>query len=172
MNEQWKDIPGYEGRYQVSDLGRVRSLDHYVRLVTRQAGETRRLAPGKILRPGRSGPFGHVTVALGKGNSRPVHSLVALAFIGPRPDGHDVAHLNGDGGDNRLENLAYATRSDNNKHMVHHGRRQLSVTQVRAIREKAARGFAYGEKAALARQLGVSQSFFGDVVSGKSYGHV
>lgn len=172
MIERWKDIPGYEGRYQVSDHGRVRSVDRYVRLVTLQAGETKRLARGKILRPGRSGPFGHVTVALGKGNSQCVHSLVALAFIGPRPKDQDVAHLNGDGGDNRLANLAYASRRENNLHMAGHGRLRLSVEQVRAIRRRSARGFAFGEKATLARELGISQSLLCDVLKGRVYAHV
>lgn len=172
MSEIWKDIPGYEGRYQVSDLGRVRSVDRYVRLVTVQAGETQRLARGKILRPGRSGPFGHVTVALGKGNSQTVHSLVARAFLGPRPEGHDVAHLDGEGGNNHVGNLAYVTRSENNRHMVYHGRLRLSVEQVRALRDRAAKGFRFGEKASVARELGVSQSFLGDVLKGRAYSHV
>lgn len=170
--EIWKDIPGYEGRYQASDAGRVRSVDRHVRLVTPQAGETRRLALGKVLKPGKSGPYGHRTVALGRGNSQSVHALVALAFLGPRPSGYDVAHLNGDGSDNRLANLAYVTRRENNLHMAGHGRLRLSVEQVHSIRRQAAQGFLFGEKAALARRLQISQSFLGDVINGRVYAHV
>lgn len=110
--EIWKDIPGHEGRYQVSDLGNVRSVDHRVRLVTRQAGETTRRVPGKLLRPGPS-RSGHLSVAIGKGNSRMVHQLVMLAFVGPCPARHEVLHLNHNPADNRLVNLRYGTRSEN-----------------------------------------------------------
>jgi hypothetical protein len=109
--EQWKDVPGYEGRYQVSDLGRVRSLDHRVRLVCHGV-ETTRLSPGRLLKPGRS-RSGHVSVAIGKGNSRLVHQLVLEAFVGPRPKGAESLHLNHDPKDNRLSNLRYGTRSEN-----------------------------------------------------------
>lgn len=73
-----------------------------------------RIAKGKVLRPGRNGSD-HVTVALGKGNSRQVHQLVIEAFIGPRPAGCEVLHLNHCPDDNRLENLRYGTRSENMK---------------------------------------------------------
>ena len=111
--EIWKNIPGYEGRYQVSNLGAVRSLDHPVRVVARGT-EATRLSPGKLLRPGKMNS-GHVTVALGKGNSRCVHQLVLEAFVGPRPKGHEVLHLNHNPSDNRLANLKYGTRSENMK---------------------------------------------------------
>lgn len=109
--ENWKDIPGFEGRYQVSDLGRVRSLDHRVRVVCKGV-DTTRLSPGRILRPGRT-KSGHVSVAIGRGNSRLVHQLVLEAFVGPRPDGYDTLHLNHRPDDNRLINLRYGTRSEN-----------------------------------------------------------
>ncbi len=111
--ENWKDILGFEGRYQVSDLGRVRSLDRYVRLVAKGV-ETSRLAKGKILRPGKM-KSGHVSVALGKGNSCLVHKLVMEVFKGPCPKGCEVLHLNHVPNDNRLENLKYGTRSENLK---------------------------------------------------------
>lgn len=82
--EIWKAIPGYEGKYEVSDLGRVRSLTRRVRVVPHGI-ETTRIVQGRILRPGKV-KDGHVTVAVGKGNSRPVHQLVLEAFVGPRPE--------------------------------------------------------------------------------------
>ena len=82
--EQWRDIPGFEGRYQVSDQGRVRSVDRYVRLVAHGV-ETRRLARGKVLAPA-PGTHGYPSVVLGRdGGTRAVHRLVALAFLGPPP---------------------------------------------------------------------------------------
>lgn len=111
--ENWKDIPGYEGRYQVSDLGNVRSVDRYVRLATNN-GATQRLAKGRLLRPGAR-PSGHTTVALGKRNSVGVHQLVLLAFVGPCPAGHEVLHDDHKPANNVLTNLRYGTRSENLK---------------------------------------------------------
>ena len=104
--ETWKAIPGYEGLYEVSDQGRVRSF--------------RRVANGQLLRPGRM-PQGHLSVALGRGNSQCVHKLVLLAFVGPAPDKHECCHNNGNPADNRLENLRWGTRSENIKDAVRHG---------------------------------------------------
>ena len=109
--EIWKDLPGQEGRYQVSNTGNVRSTDRPVRVVCHGV-DTVRIAKGKLLRPGRN-KSGHVTVAIGKGNSRQVHQLVLEAFVGPRPAGCEVLHLNHNPADNRLENLRYGTRSKN-----------------------------------------------------------
>jgi hypothetical protein len=129
MLEHWKDIPGYEGRYQVSDLGRVRSVDRLVEFprylrdgAWRSASLRKR--KGVLLRPGpmRSG---HLTVALGRGNSRQVHQLVLLAFVGPCPEGHEVLHLDHDPKNNRLDNLKYGTRSENIKMDYAAGRRQV-----------------------------------------------
>ena len=113
MIEKWKAVPGYEGRYEVSDQGRVRSLDNYV--ACGFEGKGQRLVKGCILKPGGNAKTGHVTVAIGKGNSKPVHQLVMLAFVGPPPAGHEVLHQNHVADDNRLSNLKYGTRSENLK---------------------------------------------------------
>ena len=106
MVEIWKAIPGYEGLYEVSDQGNVRTF--------------RRGANGRLLKPGRM-PQGHLSVALGRGNSQCVHKLVLLAFVGPAPDRHECCHNNGNPADNRLENLRWGTRSDNIRDAVRHG---------------------------------------------------
>jgi hypothetical protein len=111
--EEWRDIPGFEGRYQVSDLGRVRSLDHRVRLVAKGV-ETTRLSPSRVLRPAPH-KSGHLMVMLGRKNNKDVHVLVARAFIGDPPPGHEVMHANHTPSDNRLSNLSYGTRSENLK---------------------------------------------------------
>jgi len=114
QNEVWKPVVGHETAYEVSDHGRVRSLERRVRLVTKQAGETTRRVSPRLLRPGPS-RSGHVSVAIGKGNSRLVHQLVMEAFVGPPPEKHEVLHLNHTPSDNRLVNLKYGTRSENIK---------------------------------------------------------
>lgn len=115
-HEQWRPVVGYESSYEVSDMGRVRSLD---RTVTFPDGR-RRTARGRLLKPGHV-PRGHRYVNLGRGNSQYVHQLVAAAFLGPRPDGHEVCHNNGDPTDNRAPNLRYDTRQANYMDMFVHG---------------------------------------------------
>lgn len=129
--EEWRDVPGFEGRYQVSDLGRVRSLPNRVRLVVHSGTVCTRLSPGRLLRPGRT-KSGHVTVAIGKGNSRLVHQLVLEAFVGPCPEGHEVLHGNHTPADNRLLNLRYGTRGENIKMDYEAGKRPTPVWLVGA----------------------------------------
>jgi hypothetical protein len=88
--EQWRDIPGFEGAYQVSDQGSVRSLDRHVLSTD---GRTI-LYKGRSLRPAPR-PSGHLTVSFA-GRSHTVHTLVLKAFIGPPVAGMEVRHLDGD----------------------------------------------------------------------------
>jgi len=161
--EIWKDIPGHEGQYQVSDMGNVRSLD---RRVKGPYGSTR-LAKGVALQSSPS-QHGYPVVNIGR---RPqfVHALVAQAFIGDRPKKFDVCHINGDRLDNRLSNLVYASRSDNNRHITDHGRRKLQSDQVLEIRSKTWR---HGEKAELERSLGIAHGTIGHILRGRLYAHV
>lgn len=110
--ETWKDIPGYEGRYQASDLGRVRSVDHYV--VCGFQGKGQRLVRGRVLKDGPC-TSGHRCVVLGKGNTQSVHTVVMLAFRGPPPPRHEVLHRDHTPWNNALGNLKYGTRSENLK---------------------------------------------------------
>lgn len=108
--EEWRPVIGFEGHYEVSNRGRVR-------------GMRRKGCHGKPL-IGCSVGTGYLAVWLSRcGKARPfqISHLVAAAFIGPRPNGQDVAHNNGDKRDNRASNLRYATRSDNNRDKRNHG---------------------------------------------------
>jgi len=96
--ELWSDIPGYTLAYQISSLGRVWSPGRY--------------GKGKFLKPGVASN-GYPTVALGRGNTRTLHSLVANAFLGPTPDGQEVRHKSGDRLDPSLDNLEFGTRTEN-----------------------------------------------------------
>jgi hypothetical protein len=118
MTERWLPVVGYEGFYEVSDQGRVQSLD---RLVEKGSGPF--VQRGRVLRPGTTKP-GHQLVVLSvkkAKSSRLVHRLVMEAFVGPRPDGMECCHTNGNPADNRLENLRWDTRSSNLYDMVRHG---------------------------------------------------
>lgn len=107
MNEEiWADIPQYEGKYQASDLGNVRSLNY------RHTGEA------KVMKP-RLTRDGYLRVHLyknGKGKCVNIHSLVVTAFKGPIPPGMQVNHINEDKCDNRLENLEVVTPKQNMNH--------------------------------------------------------
>ena len=116
--EQWRDIPGHPG-HQVSNHGRVRSLD---RTITRSDGQARRLK-GRAMRATLN-QHGYPFVDLrnqGKRRVRKVHSLVAEAFIGPRPDSMDVCHNDGNPANNHVDNLRYGTHSENMLDKVRHG---------------------------------------------------
>jgi len=108
--EQWRDVVGYEGWYQVSDLGKVRSVD---RVVRGARGEPKTLT-GKVLKPAANSASDHLGVALCKeGNQRTVciHQLVMAAWIGPRPKGLEVLHGPNGVEDNSVGNLSYGTHS-------------------------------------------------------------
>ena len=118
MNEMWKPIPGYEGLYEVSDHGTVRSLDRQL-----PWNGTSRFFSGRILSPVAT-DFGHLVVGLykdGKSSHARVHRLVMLAFVGLCPEGEEVCHYDGDPANNRLSNLRYDTRSGNFLDSVRHG---------------------------------------------------
>jgi hypothetical protein len=111
--ERWLPLPGYEGFYEVSDLGRVRS-------------HRRRGSSGRLKRFYMDPKDGYACLVLyarnEPGRRARVHVLVAQAFLGPRPDGYFVCHRDGDPANNRLENLYYGTPSDNVRDTMRHGR--------------------------------------------------
>jgi hypothetical protein len=130
--EEWRPIPGYDGGYEVSSDGQVRST-------------TRGRYPGRVLRPHNDGK-GYMRVNLSIGGARSqvaVHTLVLFAFHGPRPSGGTASHLNGDPTDNRAANLLWESWSANHARKREHGTAlvgeqnhmaRLTDDQVRAIR--------------------------------------
>lgn len=118
--EVWKPVLGYEESYEVSDRGRVRSVD---RVKVDTTGRTY-FFQGCVLRPAPK-RSGHLTVALCSGGQRgrsyDVHRLVLDAFVGPREVGEEARHLNDDPSDNRLANLAWGSRSENGFDRVRNG---------------------------------------------------
>lgn len=114
-NEVWLPVSGYEGLYEVSDLGRIRSLD---RVVVDKSGKRTRKFKGKIL-TNVCANTGYHLVSLHKNNKRverrQVHRLVAETFL-PNPECNSmyVDHRNGVRTDNRVENLRWVYPSENN----------------------------------------------------------
>lgn len=122
LPELWRPIPGYEGTYEVSTLGRVRS---------RPRERTR----GGILKtpPGTSGYPEVRLYADGVGRTRRIHVLVCLAFLGPCPAGLEVRHLDDDKTNPTLPNLLYGTRSENVLDRVRLGTHNMA-TKTRCVR--------------------------------------
>jgi len=110
-SEVWKAIPGFEGEYEASDRGRIRSLDRYASRTSMCGVPYVVFVKGRILVQTKY-PSGHVYVGLVREKVR-VHALIAETFIGPRPERMEVRHLNGQPDDNRLCNLEYGTPSRN-----------------------------------------------------------
>lgn len=113
----WRPVVGYESSYEVSDRGRVRSVD---RIVHCKDGRTLRYA-GRVLKPQLSGQ-GRLRVTLARSQPIPVHKLVLEAFIGPRPEGTECCrHLDDNPLNNTLTNLTWGTYGENSRDMVRNG---------------------------------------------------
>jgi hypothetical protein len=166
--EIWKDIPGYEGKYQASNEGRIRSIDRRVRI----AHGATRLMQGRILKPAGNRYNPHLYVTLGhKAAGTPVHQLIATTFLGPRPEGMDVRHLDGDARNNRADNLAYGTRTDNILDVYRIGRawRKLTAEQALDIYKR----LQAGEKGRdLAREYGVREGTISAIKKGRTFSWV
>ena len=178
--EVWKDVIGWEGLYQVSDMGRVKRIDSISGPKTE-----------KYLRDKK--PRGYALVTLKQGGtikSKSIHSLVADAFIGPRPAGYEINHINGVKDDNRLSNLEYVTPKDNIAHARdvlgyrygYHSRPKKEITPIaivpmpgRKLSSEAAaqiralyknRQFTQTEIGAM---FGVSHVIIGRIIRGKAW---
>lgn len=111
--EIWKPIKGYEGYYEVSSIGNVRSLDREIK-INNKIWKLK----GKLLKK-RIESHGYLAVVLFIGsnrNSQKIHRLVASAFIDNPDNKKEVNHINLIKNDNRVENLEWVTRSENMKH--------------------------------------------------------
>lgn len=164
--EQWRPVPGYEGRYEVSDQGRVRSLIGTPKL--------RKLTINID---------GYRTVNLHGGPKRHwffVHRLVLIAFVGSAPERHECNHKNGIKTDARLENLEWVTPQENVQHSYdvlnrycvkgsNHGLAKLNEEQVLEIRKLYAIGVMQKD---IGSKFGVKQGTIQQIVRGKKWVHV
>ena len=115
MEEIWRDIKGYEGLYQVSNLGRVKSLDHFIIQKDRWGNDGKRLYKGKILTPKLRG--GYLHIGLWKNHKRKgysIHRLVWTTFNGEIPKGLQVNHIDENPLNNCVWNLNLMTSKENN----------------------------------------------------------
>lgn len=173
-HEEWRDIAGYEGYYQVSDMGRVRSL---TRTFLRSDGSTATYKE-RILAP-QGYPYYHVNLSKNNAKDRPrIHRLVAQAFV-PNPDGlNDVDHINCIKTDNRAVNLRWCTHAENMHFASENGRfhpkpyellsDETKENMVKKLRRPVIRddGEIYPSITAAARALGVTRAAVGHVLMG------
>jgi hypothetical protein len=172
MKEVWQPVRGYEGLYEVSDQGRVRSLPSQ-----KWNGAAWTKKPGCI-RKTSIGAHGYPAVDLKHNGHRKtftVHTLVLTAFVGPRPTGQECRHLNGNRADSRLCNLAWGTPSENDQDRKRHGtfiqgemhgNARLTEHDVRLIRSMR------GTQAAIAKRFAVSPSLVSMIKAGQRWAHV
>lgn len=154
MSEAWKVVAGFEGKYEVSDLGRVRSVSRKATVANRWGTLTHRAVSGRILNPLLC-TNGYVRVQLGRANAVLVHRLVAAAFCEGQTAGLEVNHKNGRRDDNRAVNLEWVTRSDNHRHSY----RELDRKTHALVKPVALTGdnflLVFPHQSALAKLLGV-----------------
>lgn len=175
--EVWRAVVGYEGLYEVSSLGRVRSVDRYVRATF----GSKQFRPGCVLNPNRSGPYPtHKLSRRGIQKTHRVHTLVLEAFVGPRPNGMECRHFpDGSHENNRLDNLSWGTPKQNTADKESHGQilrgerisnSKLRKTDVLRIR----RLYDYGEHSQeeLARMFGICQAQIWRIVRRLEWTHV
>lgn len=113
--EVWKDVVGYEGLYQVSNLGRVKSVERY-----KDNNGTKQLVKERILKQGENKKGGYLKVDLWKNNKSKtlyVHRLVAIAFIDNPTNKPTVNHIDGNHKNNHVSNLEWATQKEQNEHI-------------------------------------------------------
>lgn len=163
MKERWKPVVGFEGLYEVSDQGHVRNRH------------------GRLMRPHCRKEDGYYTVPLSRAHKVKrayLHRIVAEAFKGAAPPGHEVAHDDGDKAHNAASNLFWKTRQANADDNVRlgvtpkgetHGMSVFTADTVRLARRLKADNVSERK---IARQCGVSRWTLRDMLSGRTWVHV
>lgn len=149
--ETYKDIPGYEGYYQVSNIGNVRSISHYTR---NNINGGQRYTKGRVLAQYKM-PNGYMQVSLSKNEKREkqyVHRLVANTFINNENNKTDVNHIDGDKNNNTVENLEWVSHKDNQIHMV---KNRMTLKAIPII--NIATGVMYSSLTEAERETGINR---------------
>lgn len=167
--EEWKPVPGYEGLYEVSNHGRVRSLPR------------NGTAPEVKIRKTQITKAGYEIVHLSKDNAAKaisVHTLVLTAFIGPKPDKMECRHLDGCRTNNKADNLAWGTKQQNMSDQIKHGtiargercgHAKLTLEQVQQARSMIQAGMTHK---AVSKLFNVSRPTITNLWSGRNWQHI
>lgn len=165
QTEEWRVIPDYPN-YEVSNFGNVKSWTIK--------------SKGKLLKPGwKSDGYETITLTNSKGSkTTSVHKVVLLAFIGKRPKGLEIRHLDGNPSNNHLSNLAYGTRKENYADRVKHGTSnrgerhpmsKLTTQDIHLIRNLI--GFGWGHRM-IGEIMGVTGENIRKISTGKRWSHI
>jgi len=161
--EEWKPVQleGYEKYYEISSLGRIRSL-----------------RKNRLLRPFKASRMQYWAIGLHGdkiSTKQYIHRLVLLTFVGPCPEGMESCHGEKGKDVNRSDNLRWGTRLSNSHDLDKQGTRQfgsnhhqaiLTEKDVLAIRKAHKK---WGDRTRLAREYGVSPGTIGDIINGKTW---
>lgn len=169
-NEIWKDIQGYENLYQVSNLGRVKSLDKIVYQKNKNNGLSRHVYKGKILKNQKQ-RNGYLTVDLhnnGNFKRKLIHRLVAEAFISRTAEQNYVNHIDCDTTNNNIENLEWCSQSENIQHAYNLNRKKgPNMKKVNQYDLKGDFIKCWSSQSEVERCLGIFQANIYKVCSGK-----
>lgn len=165
--EEWRSVVGYEGLYEVSDLGRVRTI--------------RRKRGREFLMPQYTarGYFRvNLTDSQRKESTQRIHRLVLLAFVGVCPEGHECSHLDGNRTNNRLSNLAWEPMLKNQRRKIEHGTQvrgeQVGTSKLTAaiVRDIRARVSAGENHAPIAKRYGIHVNYIWRIITAQRWKHI
>ena len=170
----WKSINGYDGYYEVSDTGEVRSVDRYVFETTWKHIGKKRFLKGSLMKLTHSKPRdrddGYDVVNLRKNGTSwvaPVHILVAKAFI-PNPNNlPTVNHIDGDKHNNNVSNLEWASYSENNTHALRNGLRSPRGNAISQYTLNGEYVASYKSACEAARITGLSRGSISHCLNGR-----
>lgn len=182
LHEVWLPVAEYEGAYEVSNFGNVRSVDRYVDRLSAQGSPSSRISKGQVLKK-YCGKEGYITVCLCKNKKRStkkIHKLVTKAFKGDRPAGFIINHIDGDKTNNHANNLEYCTMSRNVQHAYDiglslgvkgsaHGLSKLTETQVSIIKTRLKAGETQRK---IAEDFGISKQAVSSINIGRTWSHI
>lgn len=176
MTEEWRDIAEFEGFYQASSLGRIRSVDRYVIC----ADGRKYFCKGRILTTFQGTTCNYLSVQFSKENvpsKHLVHRLIAKTFLGLDDlSALEVNHIDGNRHNNQVTNLEIVTHQQNIDHSVStglkndygelHKRARLTNGQARMAREMWSKGVQQKD---IAEMYGVSRQLINNVIRNKTY---
>jgi hypothetical protein len=187
--EEWRPVVGWEGLYEVSNLGRVRSLDRripdrYHTIGISKKGRLLKLSLKSLSRQQRSVGITKKYVAVylsisGKGGQKLVHHLVLDAFVGLRPEGFECNHIDGNKTNNNVANLEWVSRQQNSDHALQKGLRKVhgeysgsarfTDEEILRMRQLAKSGMVINH---IAKIFKVKHSYLQDIIRGKNWKHL
>jgi len=168
MSEEWRDIQGFEG-YQVSNMGRVKSLDRCYNVKSKYGVPFQRKVKGRILKPKLSSGGNYFQVYLPHKIYKSIHRLVLESFVGPCPKGYWTRHLDGKGLNNNLGNLCWDTPKNNVADKKKHGTEHLAKIDMNTAEKIRVRYTEIKSYREVGKEFGVSYSTVRDIIKRRTW---